>query len=421
MNNTLFNNLTPEMQLLLACCTLSMKQNEQDRKESLERLFQRDASQSAKRSREDAIDWSSFLNLVDRHSVDLLVYHNIHNYATEQTLNHASVPPDVRLTLKNRSDKRKVKTLTLTAELTHLSKLFAEHGIFMLSFKGPLLSQHLFGNLALRNAGDLDLLVKPEELEQAEQLLQKNGYQQLLPDFTLTPRQRKAYLKTNQHVSYYHPQSLKRIEIHWRLHANRYLLPETYLQQMMTRTQQLPLGGTQITTLSDEDMFLYLCLHGAHHGWSHLKWLCDIAQFLHREPAINWEAWIENVLKLGLHRPVAQALLLAHQLLDAPLPPATRLLMAENKIVDQLVAHAIRVLTRSSEELFAVGQLNAFRQMPYRMKLKADPYYKWSDFSRIWSSANDWKHYPLPDALFPLYYVLGPFSWLRRKLAKRKK
>lgn len=218
-------------------------------------------------------------------------------------------------------------------------------------------------------------------------------------------------------MSYYHAERKSLVEIHWRLHANPHLLPSVYLQQMMGNSQQLMIAGTQITSLSDEDTFLYLCLHGANHGWYRLKWLCDIAQFLHREQAINWETWVENVQRLALQRPIGQALLLAHQLFDAPLPPAARFLTAEDQIMPQLVAHAIRLLTQSEEELFAVGQLNAFRHMPYRMKLKTDLRYQWSDFSRIWFSANDWKTYPLPDVLFPLYYMVGPFSWLRRKLS----
>ena len=135
---------------------------------------------------------------------------------------------------------------------------------------------------------------------------------------------------------------------------------------------------------------------------------------MHREQAINWEAWAENVVTLALHRPVAQALLLAHQLFDAPLPPATRFLTAEDQIIPKLVAHSIQALMQSEEELFPVGQLKAFRDMPYRMKLKADFRYKWSAFSQAWLSIDDWKRYPLPDILFPLYYILVPFSWLWR-------
>ena len=402
MNNDLFN-FTPEMQLLLACCTVSMKQDDWDRKESLDKLLS-----SIDKER---IDWSEFLNLIDRHRVHSLVYRNIHKYATEH------IPAHVELALKKRSRKKSRQMLNLTAELRRLSKLFAQHDIFMLSFKGPALSQQLFGNLGLRYCKDLDLLVKPEELDQAEQLLLSDGYRRQRLDFALTPRQKKAYLKQWHHVSYYHPERQIIVELHWRLCSNPHLLPSTYLQRMIETTQQLSIAGTQITSLSDEDTLLYLCLHGANHGWYRLKWLCDVAQFLHRDQAINWQAWVENVLALTLHRPVAQALLLAHQLFDAPLPPATRPLTAEDQIIPQLVAHSIRVLTQSEEELFAVGGLNRWRNIPYRIKLKADLGYRWSNFSQIWLSIDDCKRYPLPDVLFPLYYILGPFSWLRRRFS----
>ena len=391
MNNDLFN-LTPEMQLLVACCGVSMKQDEQEKEESVQRL--------SALTRQEGIDWSRFLDLIERHRVHSLVYNNINQYAAEH------IPASVRLTLKNRSNKKTRQMLNLTAELVRLSKLFAEHDIFLLSFKGIALSQQLFGNLALRYSKDLDLLIKPEDLDQAEQLLLSNGYKRQLPDFALTPRQKKALLKTAQHVSYYHPSRQVLVELHWRLHANPHLLPSAYRKQMMANRQQLSIAGTQITSLSDEDTFLYLCLHGANHGWYRLKWLCDVAQFLHREPAINWQAWVENVLALVLYRPVAQALLLAHHLFDAPLPPATRPLTTEAQIVPQLVAHSIQLLMQSEEELFTVGRLNRLRNMPYRMKLKADLRYWRTDFTQIWISIDDCKRYPLSDLLFPLYYIL---------------
>ena len=416
MKNNLFN-LPLEMQLLLACCRLSMEQDDQERTKNLNQL-----SVLTRRAMEAwGGEWSTFINLIDRHRVDSFVYHNICHYATEQPSHQTlEIPADVYLVLKTRSHDKKRQMLKLTAELVRLSKLFAQHDIFMLSFKGPALSQQLFGDLGLRYSKDLDLLIKPQDLDRAEQLLLSNGYTRQLPDFVLTPRQKKAYLKYRQHVSYYHHGRQTLVEVHWRLCSNPHFLSPEYAEQMIETTQQVTIAGTQMTSLSDEDTLLYLCLHGANHGWYRLKWLCDVAQFLHREhreQTINWQAWVENVIRLSLHRPVAQALLLAHHLFDAPLPPATHPLTAENQIVPQLVTHAIQMLMLSKEELFAVGRLNAFRHLSYRMKLKADLRYQWSDFSRIWYFVNDWKTYPLPDVLFPLYYILGPFSWLRRKFS----
>jgi len=109
MNNDLFN-LTPEMQLLLACCRLSMKQNDQDRKESVERL-------SAKRSQE-SIDWEGFIKLVERHRVHTLAYRHIHQYAAQH------IPANIRLALRDRSDQKRRQMLNLTAELV---RLFAQH------------------------------------------------------------------------------------------------------------------------------------------------------------------------------------------------------------------------------------------------------------------------------------------------------
>lgn len=403
MKNHLFD-LPLEMQFLLACCRLSMQQDEQKKAEELEQL--------SVLSRQ--VDWSTFMKLIDRHRVHSLAHH----YLKAQTSNTMlEIPEHVYLTLKTRFRNNKRRMLKLAGELVRLSKLFGRHDLFMLAFKGPALSQHLFGDLGLRYSKDLDLLIKPSTLDQVEQLLLSSGYRRQVPHFALTPRQKKAYLKGWEHASFYHAKRQTLIEVHWRLFLNHHLLPPAYTQQMIETSQPLSMAGTQITVFSDEDRLLYLCLHGAKHGWSDLKWLCDVAQFLHHKRTINWSVWVENVRQLGVHRPIAQALCLAHQLFDAPLPPATRLLIAEDKIVPELVAYAIELLMQSEEERSAAGQLNLFRQMPYQMKLKADLRYKWSTLSPVWHSVNDWNRYPLPDSLFPLYQLLRPFSFLRRTLS----
>lgn len=408
MKNHLFD-LPLEMQFLLACCRLSMQQDEEKKAEELERLSQRDASPSVLFRQ---VDWSIFMKLINRHRVHSLAYHYLSKLRSE-------LPEHVYLTLKSRFRHNKRRMLNLAAELVRLSKLFAQHDLFMLAFKGPALSQHLFGDLGLRYSKDLDLLIDPSALDQAEQLLISNGYKRQVPHFPLTPRQKKAYLKGWEHASFYHPERKTLVELHWRLFWNRHLLPPAYSQRMIETSQPRSMASTQIASFSNEDTLLYLCLHGAKHGWSDLKWLCDVAQFLHHKQiikTINWPDWVETVRKLGVQRPIAQALHLSHQLFDAPLPPATHLLLAEDKVVAELVAYAIQRLMESEEERSATGRRNLFRRMPYQMKLKADFRYKWSTLSPVWHSVHDWDRYPLPDSLFPLYQLLRPVSWLRRDL-----
>ena len=49
----------------------------------------------------------------------------------------------------------------------------------------------------------------------------------------------------------------------------------------MANSRVVPLAGTRgLRTLGEEDLFAYLCMHGALHWWHRLKWLADINALL---------------------------------------------------------------------------------------------------------------------------------------------
>src|SRR5260370_38643204 len=67
-------------------------------------------------------------------------------------------------------------SVQLTAELFRLLDLFAREGIQVLPFKGPTLAMAAYGNLALRQFTDLDLLIRKEDVLRARGILLENGY-----------------------------------------------------------------------------------------------------------------------------------------------------------------------------------------------------------------------------------------------------
>src|SRR5438552_1765756 len=73
-------------------------------------------------------------------------------------------------------------------------------GIRVLGLKGVVLSSQLFGNAALRNPRDIDLLVSPDEFVSAESVLLEAGYQR--SGATLSPRQGAAYRRWVKDVGY---------------------------------------------------------------------------------------------------------------------------------------------------------------------------------------------------------------------------
>ena len=86
------------------------------------------------------------------------------------------------------------------------------------------------------------------------------------------------------------------------------------------RRGSCPWPGLQgLRTLGEEDLFAYLCMHGALHWWNRLKWLADVNALLASTPEDGVERLVRAAEARGAGRAAAQALLLCQRLLaDAP-------------------------------------------------------------------------------------------------------
>lgn len=388
--------LSPEMRLFLSCCRVSGGE---------------DARNLTAWLTGAPLDWPTFLALVDRHRVPALVYRNANRGFKDL------IPSDIALQLTQRFETNRRNALSLAAEMVHVAGLLEAHGIPVVWLKGPALSLRLFGDLAMRHSRDLDPLVPAEYVHMAERLLLADGYERLWPDFALSPRQQKAFARTYAHHSYYVPERGVQLELHWRPFHNAHLLPADETQRLFERRQPITIAGREVHVLSDADAILYLCLHGAKHNWLCLKWLCDVAAFLERVPDVDWPVLAGHARSLRLNRAVAQGVVLAHMVLRTHLPQPVGMLAREDEAVAALVRHSLKAMVagRTERSRLTVARL-LFSTVVYRARLKPDIRYQMCILGPLWITPLDWKAWRLPDAWFPLYYVMLPLAWLRRLL-----
>jgi hypothetical protein len=73
-------------------------------------------------------------------------------------------------------------------------------------------------------------------------------------------------------------------------------------------------GGVRVPTLADDELFAYLAVHGASSAWFRLKWIADLAGFLHEWEAARIERTYRFSQELDAGRATGQALLIADRL-----------------------------------------------------------------------------------------------------------
>ena len=105
------------------------------------------------------LDWDYVYRTAQRHGLLSLLHGHLCHLA--------AVPVAVRERLQTHARANAARNLRLGGELLQLLQLFEAQDLPALPFKGPTLAALAYGSVALREFGDLDLLVPPARLPRA--------------------------------------------------------------------------------------------------------------------------------------------------------------------------------------------------------------------------------------------------------------
>lgn len=306
-----------------------------------------------------------------------------------------TIPADKLEELRERSQRHAYRSLALTGELLRVSGLLDAAGIHFVPIKGPTLAAAVYGDPSLRAFQDLDILVKPEDLLRARDILVQQGY--TMSSAVHWNSGSANFRSVNCEFSMWRDGIS--IDLHWRLlppHIPFRLDTDDLWSGLATQK----MAGRQIPTLSAEHQLLYLAAHGAKHGWSKLRWVCDFARCVQVTP-IDWPRAFQLCGKAGNILVLTHALALVQQLLGVHLP-----LEAEQRVD----AGARRIAAEVSASLLHGNptEPNGASKSRLLMQLTDGPF----GALRCWWSVvftpteAEWSLVQLPPAAYWLYYPL---------------
>jgi len=255
--------------------------------------------------------------------------------------------------------QNKLHLLKLSGELVRLSKLFEENQIPWLSIKGPALSMQLYGDVAARQSGDLDILVNEADLEKAMKILTEAGYESLI-DFTkYSADQIKFMRKYYRDISFEHSFQQIKIELHWLVDiVKNHPLNKTSFKEMKNTL----IGNALIPVCSDSYNTQYLCLHGSRHGWYRLFWLWDFAASISGMTSTEIDNIVCLVKKNKLCKELGQAIALSS------------IIFGVNVSVDiNQYAYSSRIVKLSLRYILAINYMD-FSHTLLRMRYKLNIY-----------------------------------------------
>jgi hypothetical protein len=370
----------PEVQLLLSCARVCL---EPDRAQQVQALLRQD------------LDWAYLVRAAQAHGTAPLLYWHLSRMAPD------AIPAPTRDDLRQWFHANARHNLLLTGELLRLLRLFVAHGVRAVPFKGPTLAACAYGNLALRQFNDLDLLVAPSDLPRARELLAAEDYRSGLP---LAPAQEDAYLASIGQMPFVREDRACMVELHAQIAPRDFHFP-LGVERLGPRLRPVALNGQEVLALAAEDLLLVLCAHGAKHHWMCLGWICDVAELLRVHPAMNWPAVVAEARSLRCERILLLGLLLAHDLLQAPVPDD---LVGRARSAGPVPALAVQVAGQTFDE--SDGRLrglhNALFQFWVRERVRDGLRYTLS--LAFTPTVADWTSLRMPASCSLFYYLLRP-------------
>lgn len=276
--------ISPEFQLAVECCRHNFAGDE--------------GSVAAKPG--TALDWPAFLALVRFHRVQGLAW---------KALDDAGLAPDDIL------DKLSIGARTIAAanlraasDSRDILDAFKAAGVPVLFVKGLTGAAIAYRQPLLKMSSDIDLLVAPQNVLPAGELLARLGYRQLIPP----PPADVGRWHERRKESVWAREDGLHVELHSRLADNPRLIPCVDVDSPSEAVDVAP--GIRLPTLARDELFAYLCVHGASSAWFRLKWISDLAGLVHGQSGETIERLYEWSQALGADRAAGQALLLADRL-----------------------------------------------------------------------------------------------------------
>jgi len=354
------------------------------------------------------IDWSKIPKLAWQYKIRPMTA------AALREAGWPGVPAEIRAALEAAEKRCCEKTMWQLKLLAALAAEAERRGIRLIVMKGVALSIRLYGNPFIREAFDLDLLIDPGEETRFHEILRAQGCRVTASRPRLTPRQTAILRRYHHDRGFLHLPSGMKIESHHKLSSNRHLIG-TDFEALWSARETVPLTGSSVTVMGEEDLVHYLIVHAARHGWERWKWVADLIVLGRKADAARLSLWRQRAVREGNADIFDSWLLLSAAVASCPLPRQAFEAAARNRRACALAKRALDMSggDRSLAEISSLAYMLKMRI--YRLRLKRTIRYLVTELAALMHRDQDWYTLRLPDRFIWLYYVLRPLLLVWRR------
>lgn len=337
------------------------------------------------------VRWRILLELAERHGVLPLLYEGLSRA-------EGTIPAPEMHVLAQLYQANLHKSLLLARELIHLMDHLAASGIEVLAHKGVALAECVYGDLALRQTGDIDLLIHARDLPRIQEAVGELGY---VPHLSLTAAEERAYVDSGYECVFHGRAGRNLLELQWAILPRFYAVDFDH-EDLFRRAVSIKVAGHAMKTPSPEDLFIVLAVHAAKHGWERLIWVCDLGRIM-RLQQLDW-SWIATQAKLlGIVRILRVSLLLTSRLLHVDIPETVEHSLPADSEAEALANEIESQIAGANE--FDVESFAYFRLM-LRLRENRRDQRRFLTRLVMTPGPGEWSAIRLPGPLFPLYRLV---------------
>jgi hypothetical protein len=346
------------------------------------------------------VDWPRFLALATNHHVIPLVHRALKAVAKKDP---TAIPVELLSYIHREYMAIAAHNLRATVLLHRLQGLMEANGIPLVPIKGPALAMLAYGSTSLRQFEDLDLIAEQADLLRAVDLLEQDGYviREIPP-----AADRNRYLMSWQDWSLRKPGEALHLDLKPVLISHALCGPPS-AGFMAQACRTISTGeGQRLLAPGPEAMLLAVCVDGANEMWPKLSSIADVGALLTAFPGADWNGLLREAAGFGQKRSLLVGAQVAEAVLGCSLPEAFR----EEASKDP---PARRFAGEAAGQMLAGESLRAgiLRQSRFTFQTRDRGYGRRRYLSRLLfvPGAMDLIRFPLPKALYPLYFCIRPF------------
>jgi hypothetical protein len=346
------------------------------------------------------VDFQRLLDFAEAHGVRPRLIQTL------AQLEWQGVPSPTRAELEIFRERHLLRSVTLAHEHGRIADAFLAAGIAFVFFKGVTLAVDLYGDPSWREYSDIDLLVMPQQLAAAERALETLGYFNRHGDHEF----RNVFLGAQRQYTFSNVQCGAMVDLHWAFTARAFPFPLRPAEAWMG-LKGVPVGPRRMPTMSYENQALLLAGHGTKETWRSLAWACDFAMLIERVPSLDWAGLLRRARRNGSGVSLLLGCAMASGLLGTPVPTDLAGPLQRSSRVRRLAASLIDSLRSSPADPRAqtdLMDLDLCDRLVDRVKAALGVV--------LTPTPADYHGWPLPRALWWLYYFLRPLRLMARSV-----